>query len=152
MSAAPVVGHPRPTWRQVVARGAARAVDSVAWRGAIRPVAVPQQLGLPQSCLRRYGSLDGRAWMAGPVIGAVWRGVAAEPPRVSGRGPLGHCLGGVVGGHSGAYQRWRGVFLWLSAVVDRTRHSEDRTVRPLFPTAVVTPIPTPPTFFHPPHP
>jgi len=105
-----------------VARGVIRAVDSVAWGGEIGPVAVPQRLGLPHSCLRGCGSLDGRAWMAGPVIGAVWRGVAAEPPRVSGRGPLGHCLGGVVWGHSGAYQRWGGVYVWLSAVVGRTRH------------------------------
>jgi len=74
MSAAPVVGHPRPTWWQVVARGAARAVDSVAWRGKIGPVAVPQRLGLRYSCLRGCGSLDGRAWMVGPVIGAVGRG------------------------------------------------------------------------------
>jgi len=98
MSAAPAVGHPRPTRRQVVACGAARAVDSVSWRNEIGPVAVPQRLGLPHRCLRGCGSLDGRAWMAGPVIGAVWRGVAAEPPCVSGRGPLEHCLGGMVGG------------------------------------------------------
>ena len=88
-----------------MARGAARPVDSVAWRGNIGPVAVPQRLGLPQSCLRGCGSLKGRAWMAGPVIDAAWRGVAAEPPCVSGRGPLENFLGGVVGGHSGAYQR-----------------------------------------------
>jgi len=31
---------------------AARAVDSVVWRGEIGPVAVPQRLGLPDSCLR----------------------------------------------------------------------------------------------------
>jgi len=135
-----------------VARGAARAVDSVAWSGEIGPVAVPQRLGLPHSCLRGCGSLEGRAWMAGPVIGAVWWGVAAEPPCVSGRGPLEHCLGGVVRRHSGAYQRWGCVFVCLSEVVGRTRHLEDRTGRPLFPTAVVTPIPPPPTFFHPPHP
>ena len=135
-----------------MARGATRAVDSVARGGEIGPVAVPQRLGLPHSCLRGCGRLDGRAWMAGPVIGAVWRGVSAEPPCVSGRGPLEHCLGGVVRRHSGAYQRWGCVFVCLSEVVGRTRHLEDRTGRPLFPTAVVTPIPPPPTFFHPPHP
>ena len=31
---------------------AARAVESVVWRGEIRPVAVLQRLGLPDSCLR----------------------------------------------------------------------------------------------------
>jgi len=152
LSAAPVVGHPRPTRRQVAARGAARAVDSAAWRGQIGPVAVTQRLGLRHSCLRGCGSLDGRAWMAGPVIGAVWRGVAAEPPCVRGRGPLEHCLGGVVGGHSGVYQQWGGVCVWLSAVVGRTRHLEDHTGSHIFPTTVFTPIPPPPTFFHPPHP
>jgi len=37
-----------------VGRGAraARAVDSVVWRGEIRPVAVLQRMGLPDSCLR----------------------------------------------------------------------------------------------------
>jgi len=89
--------------------------------------------------------------MAGAGIGAVWRGVAAEPLCVSGGGPLEHCLGGVVGGHSGAHQRWGGVFVWLSAVVCQTRRLEDGTGRPVFPTAVVTPIPPPPTCFHPPH-
>jgi len=117
-----VLGRSRPTWRQVVTRRAARAVDSVVWRGEIGPVPVPQHLGLPDSCLRGCGSLEGRAWMAGPAIGAVWRGVAAEPTCVSGRGSLEHCLGGVVGGHFGAHQRWGCVFERLSAVVGRTRH------------------------------
>ena len=120
--------------------------------GEIGPFAAPQRLELPDSCLKGCGSLDGRTWMAGPAIGAVWRGVAAEPPCVSGRGPLEHCLGGVVGGHYGAHQLWRGLFEWLSAVVGRTRHLEDRTGSPRFPTVVVTPIPPPPTFFHRPQP
>ena len=151
-SDAPVVGHPRTTWWQVVARGAARAVDCVAWRSEIGPVAVPQSLGLPHSCRRGCENLGGRAWMARPTIDAIRRGVAPEPPCVSGRGPLEHCLGGVVGGHSGAYQLRTGLYEWLAAVVGRTRHLDDRTGRPRFPTAVVTPIPPPPTFFHPPQP
>jgi len=96
--------------------------------------------------------VGGRAWMAGPAIGAVWRGVAAEPQCVSLSGPLEHCLGGVVGGHSGACQLWGGLFEWLSAVVGRTHQLEDRTGCPLFPTAIVTPIPPPPTFFQSPQP
>jgi len=144
---------------------AARAVVKAAWRGEIGPVAVPQQLGRPYSWLRGCGSLNGRPWTAGAAIGAVWRGVAAEPPCVSGRGPHERCLGGVVGGHpgarrlggavgghSGGHQRWGGVLGWLCAVIGRTRHLEDGTGRPPFFTAVVTPIPSPPSFAHPPRP
>jgi len=89
--------------------------------------------------------------MTGAGISAVWRGVAAEPLCVSGGGPLDRCLRVVVGGHFGTHQPWGGVF-GLSAVVGRTRHLEDGTGRPFFSTAVVTPIPPPQTFFHPPNP
>jgi len=82
---------------------AARAVDSVVWKGDIGPVAVPQRWGLPDSCLRGCWSLDDRAWMAGAGISAVWQGVAAESPCISGGGMLERCLWGLVGGHSGAH-------------------------------------------------
>jgi len=58
----------------------------------------------------------------------------------------------VVAGHPGVHQRWGGALGWLSAVVGRTRHLEDGTGRTLIATAVVTPIPLPPIFAHPPHP
>jgi len=66
--------------------------------------------------------------------------------------PHERCLGAVVAGHPGEHQQWEDALGWLSAVVSRTRLSEDGTGRPLIATAVVTPIPPPPNFVHPPHP
>jgi len=45
--------------------------------------------------------------MAGAAIRAIWKGVASEPPCVSGRGPHERCLGGAVGGHPAA-RAWEG--------------------------------------------
>jgi len=42
--------------------------------------------------------MDGRAGMAGAGTGAVWRGVAAEPPCVSGGGRSSAAWGGEWGG------------------------------------------------------
>jgi len=51
--------------------GAARAVDSAAWRGEMGPVAVLQLLGRPDRSLRGSCSLNGRAWKAGAAIRTV---------------------------------------------------------------------------------
>jgi len=66
--------------------------------------------------------------------------------------PHERCLGGVVAGPPSVHQQWGDSLGWLSAVVGGTRHLEDGTGRPLIATAVVTPIPPPPIFVHPPHP
>jgi len=86
-----------------------------------------------------------RASVAGARTSAAWGG------RLGGH-PAACCLGGGVREHSGGHQRWGCVLGWLSAVVGRTRHLGDGTGRPPFPTAVVTPIPPPPIFAHPPRP
>jgi len=80
---------------------AARAVDSGAWWGEIKPVSVPQPLGRHDRSLRGSCCLNDRAWMAGAAIGTVWRGVAARPPFLSDRG----ARTGAAWGGGGASQR-----------------------------------------------
>ena len=107
---------------------AARDVDSAAWRGEIGPVAVPQLLGRPDRSLRGSCSLNGRAWMAGAAIGTVWRGVAPQPPSISGRGARtstawGGWWRGIPACISGGGVRWGGCPQWSAG------HAIERTAR-----------------------
>jgi len=96
---------------------AARAVDRAAWRGEIGPVAVPQLLGRPDRSLRGSCCLNGRAWMAGAAFDTVRRGVAAQPPCISGRGARtsaswGGWWRGIPACISGRGVRWGGCPQW----------------------------------------
>jgi len=107
---------------------AARAIDSAAWRGEIGPVAVLQLFGRPDRSLRGSCSPNGRAWMAKAAIGTVWRGMAAQPPCISGRGARTSAAWGgwwrdIPACISGGGVRWGGCPQWSAG------HAIQRTAR-----------------------
>ena len=101
---------------------AARDIDSAVWTGEIGPVAERPLLGRPDRSLRGTCSLNGRAWMAGAAIGTVWRGVAAQPPCLSGSGArtsgaCGMWWRGIPACISGGGVRWGGCPQWSAGHV-----------------------------------
>ena len=107
---------------------AARAVDSAAWRGEIGPVAVLQLLGRPERTMRGSCSPNNRAWMAVAAIGTIWRGVAAQPPCIRGRGAhtsaaWGRWWRGIPASINSGRMRWGGCPQWSAG------HAFQRTVR-----------------------
>jgi len=151
-AAAPVVGHPRPTWRQAVARRRHGPLTAL-FEGRISGQSLRHTDWSSLKCVSVGDGArtvaPGRRGSGSVPFGEGW------PPshRASVAGARSSAAsGGLVGRRFGAHQRWGCVYGWLLGVVCQTRLFEDGTGRPLFPTAVITPIPPPPTVVHPTHP